>query len=158
MSNQQEIDEVLMLVGHDLKLEKIDVRKEIEPELPPIIVDRRQLQEVLFNLLRNAAEACQGRPNPRVALEALVLDAFIKIEVKDNGKGMDDALLARLFEPFFSTKGSAGTGLGLFISRKVIELHGGRIEVSSKVGEGTTFAVLLPREAVKQEGLVEQGR
>ena len=122
------------------------------------IADEPWLRRVLFNLLRNAAEACQGRPNPRVALEALVLDAFIKIEVKDNGKGMDDALLARLFEPFFSTKGSAGTGLGLFISRKVIELHGGRIEVSSKVGEGTTFAVLLPREAVKQEGLVEQGR
>ena len=140
---EQEIDEVLMLVGHDLKLEKIDVRKEIEPGLPSIVVDRRQLQEVLFNLLRNAGQAII--PPGSITVRAAQRDSQVRIEIADTGTGIPPDKLEKIYDPFFTTKEPGkGTGLGLFIVRQIVERNKGRISLESAVGKGTTFFLDFP--------------
>ncbi|MBI2104571.1 MAG: GAF domain-containing protein [Candidatus Omnitrophica bacterium] len=139
VSVAQEVDEVLMLVGHDLTLEKIAVEKAIAPDLPPIVVDRRQLQEVLFNLIRNAAQAIA--PPGTIWVRAHTGgEGQVRIEIADTGSGIPPDKLGKIYDPFFTTKEPGkGTGLGLFIVRQIVERNKGRISVESVVGKGTTF-------------------
>ena len=139
VSVAQEVDEVLLLVGHDLTLEKITVEQEIAPDLPPIVVDRRQLQEVLFNLIRNAGQAIQPPGTIRVRAHASG-EGQVRIEIADTGSGIPPDKLGKIYDPFFTTKEPGkGTGLGLFIVRQIVERNKGRISVESVVGKGTTF-------------------
>ncbi|MDP3722669.1 MAG: ATP-binding protein, partial [Candidatus Omnitrophota bacterium] len=139
----QEVDEVLLLVGHDLALEKIEVVKEIQPDLPPILVDRRQLQEVLFNLIRNAGQAIT--PPGTITVRAQEHDGQVRIAIADTGSGIAPDKLEKIYDPFFTTKEPGkGTGLGLFIVRQIIERNKGRISVESAVGQGTTFLLEFP--------------
>jgi len=144
VSVEHEIDEVLTLVGHDLKLEKIEVKKEIPPGLPSIVVDRRQLQEVLFNLIRNAGQAI--KPPGSIAVRAHLTDGgHVRIEIEDTGSGISPDKLGKIYDPFFTTKEPGkGTGLGLFIVRQIVERNKGRISVESAVGKGTTFFLDFP--------------
>lgn len=143
VSIEQEIDEVLILVGHDLKLEKIDVVKEIEPGLPQIVADRRQLQEVLFNLVRNAGQAI--KPPGTIWVRAKASDSLVRVEITDTGSGISEENLKKIYNPFFTTKEPGkGTGLGLFIVRQIVERNKGRIGVESIVGKGTTFSLEFP--------------
>ncbi len=143
VSVAQEADEVLLLVGHDLALEKIDVKKEIDPTLPLITVDRRQFQEVLFNLLRNAAQAITAPGT--IAIRAHEHEGGVRVEIEDTGSGIPPDKLGKIYDPFFTTKGPGkGTGLGLFIVRQIVERNKGRISVESTVGKGTTFFLDFP--------------
>lgn len=143
VSVEQEIDEVLLLVGHDLKLEKIQVQKEIEPNLPNVLVDRRQFQEVLFNLIRNAGQAIT--PPGNIWIRAGVQGENVRIGIQDSGHGIPPDRLDKLFVPFFTTKEPGkGTGLGLFIVRQIVERNKGRISLESEVGKGTTFYLDFP--------------
>ncbi len=143
VSVSNEVEEVLALVGHDLKLEKIEVHKEIPEDLPPIVVDRRQLQEVLFNLVRNAGQAIV--PPGTVWVRARQLEGSVRIEIEDTGSGIPPDKLEKIYDPFFTTKEPGkGTGLGLFIVRQIIERNKGRISVESTVGKGTTFFLDFP--------------
>jgi signal transduction histidine kinase len=99
---------------------------------------------VLYNLVRNSVEATTGRKNPEVTIETTSSHGQLKILVKDNGCGIDEAAQKKLFSLFYSTKGEGGTGLGLSISKKIIELHGGQIDISSQLGEGTCVRISLP--------------
>jgi signal transduction histidine kinase len=139
VSVEHEVDEVLTLVGHDLKLERIEVAKDLPKDLPPIVVDRRQLQEVLFNLIRNAGQAIA--PPGRISVRArLYRDELVRIEIEDTGSGISPDKLSKIYDPFFTTKEPGkGTGLGLFIVRQIVERNKGRISVESTVGKGTTF-------------------
>jgi len=139
-----EVDEVLALVGHDLALEKIEVRKEISLDLPLIVVDRRQLQEVLFNLIRNAAQAIT--PPGAITVRASPHEQNqVRIEIADTGSGIPPESLSKIYDPFFTTKEPGkGTGLGLFIVRQIVERNKGRISVTSQVGKGTTFFLEFP--------------
>jgi len=118
--------------------------------------DESQLREVFVNLLANAIDASEAKSpvtittelvdadgRPQIAGEITPKSARARIVLTDKGSGMDQKTVARLFEPFFTTK-KRGTGLGLSIVRQIIDLHGGNIDVKSKVGEGTTFRVELP--------------
>jgi signal transduction histidine kinase len=110
-------------------------------------VDATAIKRVVLNLLTNAVEACsQGR---RVEVLGAPDEAghFYRITVQDNGPGMPPHVREHLFEPFFSTKGSRGTGLGLALVQKVVQDHNGRVEVQSQEGEGTRFEILLPLKA-----------
>jgi signal transduction histidine kinase len=149
VSVAQEIDEVFLLVGHDLKLDKISVEKEIAVDLPQILVDRRQLQEVLFNLIRNAAQAIH--PPGTIMVKAYPQGAeSVRIEISDTGTGIAPDKLEKIYDPFFTTKEPGkGTGLGLFIVRQIVERNKGRISVESAVGKGTTF--FLDFQAVRLE-------
>jgi len=139
----EEMDEVLALVGYELKLDKVDIIKDIDKDLPTIAGDKKQLQEVFFNLIRNAAQAIEERG--KITIRAKQHERKILVEIEDTGHGIPEDKIDQIFNPFFTTKEPGkGTGLGLFIVRQVVERNKGRISVKSKVGEGTTFMLEFP--------------
>jgi len=113
----------------------------------PVELDANGMRRGLLNLLMNGVDACAGNGGT-VTLETYAPqeDGFVRIAVRDTGCGMSEATLARLFTVFFSTKGAKGTGLGLPVTKKLIEEHGGRLDVASREGAGTTFTISLPPE------------
>ncbi len=119
----------------------IEVRLSKEGNLPPVVHDPGQIQQVLLNLLINSIQAMNGHGSVAVTL-AQEGDQVLA-RVKDTGQGIAPKDLDKLFRPFFTTKGH-GTGLGLSLARRIVENHGGRIEVESVPGEGTEFKVWLP--------------
>lgn len=112
----------------------------------PVRLDPQGVYRCLLNLVANAVDACDGSDG-RITVSSRRNARRIEIRVADNGCGMDEAALAQLFKPFFSTKGTKGTGLGLAVSEKIVAEHGGRIRVDSRAGEGTAFTVELPLTA-----------
>ncbi|HVP10670.1 MAG TPA: ATP-binding protein [Phycisphaerae bacterium] len=106
-----------------------------------VVVDEAQIQQVVSNLLLNAAHACEN--DGEITCRVRQLPAKIRIIVEDNGKGMPPEVLARVFEPFFTTK-ARGTGLGLPICKRIVEAHGGTIDIQSVVGKGTRVTVEIP--------------
>ncbi|HUT33517.1 MAG TPA: ATP-binding protein [Planctomycetota bacterium] len=116
-----------------------------DPALGPVEVDPRGLRRCLLNFVGNAVDACaKTAGSVTVETRSPAADGLTRIVIRDTGCGMAPETLAKLFTVFFSTKGSKGTGLGLPVSQKIIEEHGGRIDVASEVGKGTTFTLCLP--------------
>jgi signal transduction histidine kinase len=144
------LDEVvaatLRLLTHDPRLRRVGVRAEVAPGVPAVDGDPDQLQQVLMNLLLNARDAVEGRPDAEVVVELAHDPARreVDLSVRDNGPGVPAALRERLFEAFFTTKPvGRGTGLGLAVTRDLVRAHGGRIELEGGAG-ATTFRVRLP--------------
>lgn len=101
------------------------------------------LEQVLINLIRNAVEAVEGRDDPRISLDIGEISGYqVNIKIGDNGPGMNKEIMDKIFVPFFSTK-QGGSGIGLSLSRQIVMMHRGSIEVSSKEGKGSIFEVLL---------------
>lgn len=125
----------------------IRLRQQINPYLPNVHLDVASVLRMLNNLIWNALEACHNdsqKKNHFVSIKTDFLDdAHFMFEISDNGIGMDQNTQRNIFEEFFSTKGSAGTGLGLAVVEKVVNQHGGRIEVASTPGKGTTFKIIF---------------
>ncbi len=126
---------------------QIRLREQVNPYLPEVSVDTAGLRRVLNNLIWNAMEACMNdklKKNHFVSVKTdFYDDDHFMFEITDNGIGMDQATQQKIFDDFFSTKGSSGTGLGLAVVDKIINMHGGKIEVTSKQGKGTKFTVIL---------------
>ncbi|MBL4574722.1 MAG: hypothetical protein JKY51_01310 [Opitutaceae bacterium] len=129
--------------------------KYVKSEIPTINANYNQLLQVFINLMQNAAQAMVGLPNSELTIEPRfrsrdVIDASVEIKVSDNGPGIEEEVLARVFEPFATTKDTGdrsrkgGLGLGLAIVKQIIDCHHGTIQVESEVGKGTTFIVSLP--------------
>jgi signal transduction histidine kinase len=114
--------------------------------LPEVEHDSDQIHQVMLNLLLNALQAINQNGKITVSLESVGDTAVV--QVTDNGRGIAPENLPNIFRPFYTTKGD-GTGLGLSLARRIVEDHQGRIDVSSTVGKGTTFAVILPRQRVE---------
>src|SRR5690606_29181855 len=113
-----------------------------EPELPPVFIDRVQIQQVLVNLVRNAFDALEAIPSDRtLRIRTGRKSDALQVEVIDNGLGIQNA--ARIFEPFFTTKGQ-GMGMGLAICRSIVEAHGGRLWVDETQPRGAAFIFTLP--------------
>jgi two-component system NtrC family sensor kinase len=131
------------LAAHSAELQHIQVTKELSPAIPKIVADFDQLQQVCLNLIINAIQAMPegGKLTIRTSIDN---DRQVKIEVQDTGCGISPENMSKLFTPFFSTKGKKGVGLGLAVAYGIVQRHHGRIEVQSKVGEGTTFTIYLP--------------
>ncbi len=141
------LDSTLNVVWNELKY-KAEVVKEYG-SVPEIECIPSQLNQVFMNLLVNAAHAIDSRG--RITLRTTYDDATITVTVSDTGSGIPAENLGRIFEPFFTTKPvGKGTGLGLSMSYSIVQKHGGRIEVESEIGQGTTFRVILPRQMVLQ--------
>jgi two-component system, NtrC family, sensor kinase len=141
----QVIDRVLRLIQHQLDLAGIQVQAELHPELPLVICDGAQIEQVLLALMMNALDAMPQGGNLWVCTKLNLPDDAIQVTVRDDGCGIPPEILSRLFEPFLTTKETGrGVGLGLAISRSILERHNGNIEVQSEVGRGTTFTVTLP--------------
>lgn len=135
----------------------IDIQRALEPHTPPVDADPTQLHQVLLNLCTNAAHAMPGGGLLAIGLAAVELTGaatdpatltpgrYVRLTVRDTGRGMDRATRERIFEPFFTTKAPGeGTGLGLSVVHGIVTSHGGAIDVESAPGVGTTFAVYLP--------------
>ncbi len=137
------LDEVLALKNTKLRTSNIEVTREYTEGLPPALGNINQMQQVLHNLLNNAIDAMDG-PG-RITVRSRLDGDHVSFDVADTGCGMSTELLENVFFPFFTTKGvGKGTGLGLSISYGIIKSLGGRIEVSSEEGVGTTFTVMFP--------------
>jgi two-component system nitrogen regulation sensor histidine kinase NtrY len=125
----------------------VTIETAIPQTLPPLMVDKGVLARALTNIIENALHAMPGGGSLRIA--ATLLDPqHVQLEISDSGVGMDRDSLDRIFEPYFSTRGS-GTGLGLTIAKRNVELNGGTIAVESERGRGTTVRITLPTALVE---------
>ncbi|MCR5414209.1 MAG: hypothetical protein K6F50_05725 [Kiritimatiellae bacterium] len=120
----------------------ISVTLDLPGALPPVAIDKEQMEQVFFNLVKNSLEATRDGGRIDIAMSSDDNDVIVK--VRDDGLGMDPEQVAHLFEPYRTTK-SHGTGLGLMISSRIVRDHGGTIAVESRPGEGTSFTIRLPR-------------
>lgn len=139
------IESTLELVNYDISTSGIQIIKEIPPQLPAVLVDASQLQQVFINLITNARQAVEKQPSPTLTIKASCQDQWVFVRFKDNGPGIDNEVLGKIFDPFFTTKPiGKGTGLGLSICYGIIEQHQGHLTVESQIGQGATFVVQLP--------------
>jgi signal transduction histidine kinase len=128
---------------------------ELQP-LPPVACYPAKLNQVVMNLVTNAIDACKESDGKVIVRTSKNGSDAVRIEVADNGSGIPPHVRARIFDPFFTTKDiGKGTGLGLSISYGIVQDHGGRIEVDSELGKGTTFAVTLPVRATAKKATFE---
>jgi PAS domain S-box-containing protein len=154
------LDRTIVLAASDYDLKKrydfrrIEIVREYEPEIPPVVCQGSKIQQVFLNILRNGAEAMgevnDPRKKPRFILRMLRDGEMVRVEIEDNGPGMDDDRRRRVFEPFYTTKDpGVGTGLGMSVSYFIVtEEHGGSLEVDSQPGVGTRFIIRLPVERI----------
>ena len=139
------IHRTLTLVQNMIDVSNVDTDVKLGDGLPPVFVDEHQIQQVLVNLITNAVQAMSAGGRLFISTRAGKAGNSVEITVRDTGKGIAPEFLPHIFDPFFSTKGEEGTGLGLSVSYGIIKNHHGDIRVESKTGVGTTFTVELPR-------------
>ncbi|MDD5423437.1 MAG: HAMP domain-containing sensor histidine kinase, partial [Candidatus Omnitrophica bacterium] len=142
----KEVDEVQELLRYELRLKGIEIEKDIEKGVADIMVDKKQFEEVLFNLIRNGVQAI-GDKKGKINITAAVKDKrTITIDIRDTGSGISEDNVKELFKPFFTTKEPGkGTGFGLFVVRKIVEKNSGKIFLKkTETGKGTTFTLEFP--------------
>jgi len=141
------INRCLMLVRHQLELVGVELQLKLAENLPVVQCDPAQIEQVLLALTMNAIDAMPRGGTLWIETRASSNGSEIEIIVRDDGAGIPPEVLEHMFEPFLTTKESGrGVGLGLAISRGIVERHNGRIEVQSEVGKGTTFTITLPHQ------------
>ncbi len=133
--------------GYDFR--KVTIRREYLPELPQIPCGGSNLQQVFFNLLKNAAQAMAESSKPEICVRMRTVAHWLQIEIEDNGPGIEREILRHIFEPFYTTKPvGTGTGLGLSVAYFIVtECHHGKLSVDSRPGRGARFLIELPLEA-----------
>jgi two-component system NtrC family sensor kinase len=146
------VERCLLLVGHHLALQSIDLEKNLAATLPPIYCDAPQIQQAFLALLINAVEAMPqgGRLRIRTSFDPARREG--RLEVSDEGPGIPEEILPHIFEPFFTTKQEGkGVGLGLAVAFGIVRQHGGNLEVLTTSQQGTTFAIVLPEAAYGED-------
>jgi signal transduction histidine kinase len=142
------------MVDNDLQAHGITVSTELREGLPQIVGDRTQLQQVILNLVKNAIEAMVAGSTSTRALRLTTSqngNSSVSLSVQDTGPGINPEKETHVFDPFFTTK-SSGMGLGLSISRKIIEDHGGELQLTKTGSKGSTFEITLPSTATNDSG------
>ena len=142
-------EEVVQLMAAKARDDGVRLEAELSPGLAPVMMDPDGIQRCLMNLVGNAIDACRDNAacsrDKQVGLRTLALKGGgVEYQVCDNGCGMDGDVQQRLFQSFFSTKGTEGTGIGLMMTKRIVDQHQGTIEVKSRPGEGTTMTIRLP--------------
>jgi PAS domain S-box-containing protein len=141
------IQEMVVLLQHEASRHAVAIRTELAERLPDIIADRVQVQQVLMNLMLNGIEAMKDAPGELVITSQRTDDGQLLISVSDSGVGIPAEQTERIFEAFFTTK-PRGTGMGLSVSRTIVESHGGRVWASANTTRGATFQFTLPGEVI----------
>ncbi|MEJ2728509.1 MAG: HAMP domain-containing sensor histidine kinase, partial [Deltaproteobacteria bacterium] len=139
---------VAKVVEPKIKSAGIEFEKNFDLKIGELEINAGYVHSALLNILDNAADACardDSKQKHKITFEVKQDQDHIIFDIADNGIGMDDETREKIFTPFFSLKGEKGTGLGLFISNKIIQQHGGEIMVKSKWGQGTRFGVKIPK-------------
>src|SRR5215475_8531878 len=139
------VDRSIRLIAPQMEMKNVELHAELSPELPRVQCDPGQIEQVVLALSINAIDAMPHGGNLWISTRMHNDGEGIEIEVRDDGSGIPDEILSRIFEPFLTTKeGGKSVGLGLAVSQNIIERHNGKINVQSKQGNGTTFTVTLP--------------
>ncbi len=152
------IEEAEALLAKRLRERGVKLDKRLDPELPVIRASSDQLKQVVLNLLLNAADSMPQGGTVTIsttviggAVIGLPSGRSVQLQVRDTGVGISEEHLQRVFEPFFSTKGAKGSGLGLWVSSGIVQAHGGTLQVRSVVGRGTVFTIVLPVDGPSKE-------
>ena len=144
--------ESTLVIARNLVKHKV-VHRQLQ-DIPLVECSPSQINQVFLNLVTNAAQATDDASGEITVSTSIASGSTVRVDVSDNGHGIPENILTKIFDPFFTTKDvGQGTGLGLSIAYKIVQEHGGRIEVKSKVGQGTTFTVFLPIKAVQPQAL-----
>jgi len=149
------IREVFELYRDQAAERGVRLKLDLDEKMEPLALDSREMYQVLANLVGNALDACTlgdyAPPEPETIICSRSLpEEKISLEVRDNGMGMSEEVRKKLFTIFFSTKGSRGTGLGLLLSHKIVQEHGGEIRVQSSPQQGAVFQVILPKRLLTE--------
>jgi len=135
----------LTLLEKQSKFQNIQIVRKLDPDIPPAVVDESQMQQVFMNIFLNAADAMNDRGTLTIETGQDQSRQEIYVRISDTGCGIPRSIREAIFDPFFTTKDPGkGTGLGLAVVVRIVQAHGGRIEVDSEVGQGATFTVILP--------------
>ena len=140
--------EVLELTVNDLQRHGVILQSELAADLPLVVGDRAQLQQVIWNLIRNASDAMSsvdGRPRQLVVMTGREDGDHVRVSVRDSGEGLDPQGIDKLFDAFYTTK-IGGMGIGLSVSRSIVERHQGRLWAEPNAGPGATFSFSIPRD------------
>jgi two-component system NtrC family sensor kinase len=140
------LEDTLSLVAKQALFFNISVERDLQPDLPSVMADRSQFQQVFMNILMNAVQAMEERGAIAARSRYLAAENCVEVSISDTGCGIPPEQINRIFDPFFSTKASGqGTGLGLSIAYGIVTTHRGTISVQSEVGEGSTFTIRMPK-------------
>ncbi len=143
------LDRCVRLVQPKADMSGVEIQTTTDSDLPLVQCDPAQIEQVLLALVMNAFDAMPRGGNLWLKTGMSAEGDSVQLQVRDDGSGIPEELLPKMFEPFFTTKGSKGVGLGLAISRNIVDRHNGKIEVQSKPGQGTTFTISIPVDAQK---------
>lgn len=149
-SLNEAIEKTIVLIGHELKLRDVSVKKELGGNLPRIQGDTQLIQQVIFDIVNNARYAIEKNPKKEAGLITLktsydMVKEAVLLSISDNGTGISQENLEKLFTPFFTTKPAGeGTGLGLSFIQDIVKRHNGKVSVESELGKGTTFHISFP--------------
>jgi two-component system NtrC family sensor kinase len=138
------IDRTIALIEHNVDFKEIEIIREYDSDLPEIMMDASQIEQVLINIMINSSQAMPHGGKLVIKTGRGGAPDHIYVRIEDTGCGISEENIEKLFDPFFSTKGHKGTGLGLSVSYGIIQSHGGEIVVESKVDVGTAFTIVLP--------------
>jgi signal transduction histidine kinase len=154
----QLLSEVCDLFEEKAQSEGIILVRDFEKEMGLALLDPSGIHSALSNLLTNAVEACRSTPRDkrRITVSGRIVSVTLFLEVADNGSGIPEEVKERLFGKFYSTKGSSGTGLGLVLTKKIVEEHGGTITAESGAGTGTTFRIEIPLRTATEADAMEK--
>lgn len=143
LSINAKLEKVIALMYQHACYHNINIIKDYTPDLPDVVADPAQIQQVLMNLFINACHAMQEGGDLKLSTSMSTDGDFVCVDISDTGCGISEENLNKIFDPFFTTKAD-GTGLGLSISYGIVENNGGKLEVKSRVNEGTVFTLMLP--------------